>query len=94
MTIRFPFRVRAKEAAGSPRIYLVSYDIAKPKRWRRVYKTMLGHGEWLQLSVFRCRLTLDRKRALVARLSEIIVEEEDVSVIPPHNAPPDLAVHT
>ena len=37
-------------------VYLVCYDIAEPKRWRKVYKTMKGYGEWMQLSVFQCRL--------------------------------------
>lgn len=77
MTIRFPFRARARVGDGPARVYLVVYDIASPKRWRLVYRTLLGQGEWLQLSVFRCRLTSDRKAALVARLAEIIVGKED-----------------
>lgn len=38
-------------------VYLISYDITCPKRYRRIYKTMRGHGEPLQYSVFRCELT-------------------------------------
>ena len=39
------------------RLYIVTYDIADQRRWRRVFKAMQGYGEWLQLSVFQCRLT-------------------------------------
>ena len=37
-------------------LYIVTYDIADAKRWRAVFKLMHGYGEWLQLSVFQCRL--------------------------------------
>lgn len=39
------------------RLYIVTYDIASQRRWRKVFRTMEGFGEWLQLSVFQCRLT-------------------------------------
>ena len=42
---------------ANERLYIVAYDIADPKRWRRVFKVMKGYGHWLQLSVFQCRLT-------------------------------------
>ena len=38
------------------RCYLVCYDIADPKRLRRVYKVMTGYGRPWQLSVFFCAL--------------------------------------
>jgi len=38
-------------------VYLVAYDIACPKRYRKIYKSMCGHGNPLQYSVFRCELT-------------------------------------
>jgi len=41
-------------------LYLVTYDIRDDKRLRRVFKTMKGFGEWLQLSVFQCRLSRRR----------------------------------
>jgi len=43
-------------------LYVISYDISEPKRWRRVFKIMKGYGEWLQLSVFQCRLNKMRMR--------------------------------
>ena len=59
------------------RLYLVAYDISNPKRWRKVYALMEGHGRWLQLSLFQCRLTARRRIALAARLEELTVKGED-----------------
>jgi CRISPR-associated protein Cas2 len=58
-------------------LYIVSYDISDPKRWRGVYKTMRGYGEHLQLSVFQCDLTRVQRIKLEAELEEIIHHEED-----------------
>ncbi|MEY4580825.1 MAG: hypothetical protein RL701_5528 [Pseudomonadota bacterium] len=57
--------------------YVVSYDISNPKRLRRVYKTMLGYGEHLQLSVFRCELDKSELVELRAKLSKAIHHDED-----------------
>ena len=57
--------------------YIVSYDISDPKRLRRVYKTMLGYGEHLQLSVFRCELDKRELVELRAKLSKAIHHTED-----------------
>lgn len=51
--------------------------IADARRWRRVFKTMHGYGEWLQLSVFQCRLTRRRRAELETRLRELIRNGED-----------------
>lgn len=59
------------------RLYIVTYDIADPKRWRRVFRLMEGHGEWLQLSVFQCRLSPRRHAELVALLDGIIHHRDD-----------------
>ncbi len=58
-------------------LYIVSYDIGDPKRWRRVFRVMHGYGEWLQLSVFQCRLSRRRHAELVALLDGIIHHSED-----------------
>jgi CRISPR-associated protein Cas2 len=59
------------------RLYIVAYDIADEKRWRRVFRTVQGYGEWLQLSLFQCRLTKRRRQELEARLREVIHNSED-----------------
>ena len=58
-------------------LYLVTYDIADDRRWRRVFRLMHGYGEWLQLSVFQCRLSRSRAIELQARLTEAIANDED-----------------
>ncbi|WP_437202905.1 CRISPR-associated endonuclease Cas2 [Planctomicrobium sp. SH664] len=37
-------------------VHLIAYDISCPKRYRKLYKAMCGHGDPLQYSVFRCEL--------------------------------------
>ncbi len=58
-------------------LYIVAYDIADPKRWRRVFKLMHGYGDWLQLSIFQCRLSRKRHAELIALLDGIIHHTED-----------------
>lgn len=59
------------------RLYIVTYDIADQKRWRKVFKTMKGYGTRLQLSVFQCRLTARRRAELGARLEREIDARTD-----------------
>lgn len=63
------------------RLYLVAYDICDPKRLRKVFKTMRGFGEHLQLSVFQCDLTSMARVEMQAALEEIIHHEEDKVLI-------------
>jgi CRISPR-associated protein Cas2 len=59
------------------RLFIVAYDIADTRRWRRVFKTMNGYGEWIQLSVFQCRLTRRRRAELETALRELVKPGED-----------------
>ncbi len=58
-------------------LVIVTYDIANPKRWRAVFNLMNGYGDWLQLSVFQCRLTRRRHAELIATLDQIIHHHDD-----------------
>lgn len=58
-------------------LFIVCYDIADPKRWRRVFKLMRGYGEWVQLSVFQCRLSPRRQAELHALIDGIILDSAD-----------------
>lgn len=58
-------------------LYLVTYDISDTKRWRAVYSLMNGYGEWLQLSVFQCRLSRKRHAEMIATLDELIHHDQD-----------------
>lgn len=68
-------------APSNERLYVVAYDIADPKRWRRVFRTMKGYGRWLQLSVFQCRLSGRRRADLGAALERLIHHKEDHVII-------------
>jgi CRISPR-associated protein Cas2 len=61
----------------SEHLYIVTYDISDPKRWRRVFGVMRGYGEWLQLSVFQCRLSAKRHAELIATLDGILHHVDD-----------------
>jgi CRISPR-associated protein Cas2 len=58
-------------------LFIVTYDVSDPKRWRKVYKTMRGYGEWIQLSVFQCRMSKIRLLKLQAALGDIVNHLED-----------------
>ena len=59
------------------RLFIVAYDISDQKRWRRVFKVMHGYGEWIQLSIFQCRLSRRRRAELETRLRELVKNGED-----------------
>ena len=62
-------------------LYIVTYDIRDPKRWRRVFRIMKGYGEWVQLSVFQCRMSRQRHAELIALLDGMIHHSDDHIVI-------------
>jgi CRISPR-associated protein Cas2 len=59
------------------RLYIVTYYIRDPKRWRTVFRLMKAYGEWLQLSVFQCRMSRARHAEFVATLKETIRRKDD-----------------
>jgi CRISPR-associated protein Cas2 len=74
-----PRALRAR--GGDENLYIVAYDISDPRRWRRVFRLMNGYGEWLQLSVFQCRLSRRRRVELKFALGAIIDHAQDHVVI-------------
>lgn len=58
-------------------VYVVTYDIADPKRLRKVYQLMLGYGDHLQLSVFECELSARELVELRHALGELIHHGQD-----------------
>ncbi|MES2570767.1 MAG: CRISPR-associated endonuclease Cas2, partial [Verrucomicrobiota bacterium] len=57
--------------------YIVTYDVADPKRLRKAFKTCKAYGTHLQLSVFECDLSEADFVKLKRELSEIIKHDED-----------------
>jgi CRISPR-associated protein Cas2 len=59
------------------RLWIVAYDVADPRRLRRVAKTLEAVGERQQKSVFDVPLSADARHRLTRRLAEIIDIKED-----------------
>lgn len=57
--------------------WFITYDIADPKRLRRVANALLDHGTRLQNSVFDCNLTDQQLTGLQGRLARLIDHAED-----------------
>ena len=58
-------------------LYIVAYDISDSKRWRRIFKILHGYGEWMQLSIFQCRLSKTKRAELESRLREVVKNGQD-----------------
>lgn len=63
--------------AAQQHLYIVTYDICDTKRWRKVFRLMKGYGEWLQLSVFQCRLSRKQHAEMLAMLDSMIHHDHD-----------------
>ncbi len=61
----------------SEHLYIVAYDIANTKRWRRIFNVMHGYGEWVQLSIFQCRINPVQHTELIALLDSVIHHDQD-----------------
>lgn len=61
--------------------YIVSYDIADPKRLRRMFKIMRNWGDHLQLSVFHCELDPGELVRMEAEVTSEINHNEDQVLI-------------
>ncbi len=61
--------------------YVVAYDISDPKRWRKTFKLLHGYGRHLQLSIFRCRLTVRDQERLRWELEKILDPEDKLLIM-------------
>lgn len=63
-------------------VHLIAYDISCPKRYRKIYKAMCGHGDPVQLSVFRCELSDEELQQLKERLwPNLNLSEDRVMIV-------------
>lgn len=76
-------------------LYIVSYDVRKPRRWRKLYQVLHGYGDWLQLSVFQCRLDKIRRLRMEAAIRAAVNMKEDHVLImdlgPAENVEPKVS---
>ncbi len=63
------------------RAYILSYDIAQPKRLRAMHRLAKAHGRALQYSVFACLLRREDRVRLATRIESLINRVEDRVVI-------------
>lgn len=66
-----------------PIVWLVCYDISDPVRLRRVREAVVGYGDRVQFSVYRCVLTPHRYECLRADLLAIIDQHKDSVLLIP-----------
>ncbi len=62
-------------------VYLVCYDIADPKRLRKVHVATEDRGARLQYSVYQCELSRMQLAVLIADLEDLINHDEDQVLI-------------
>ena len=62
--------------------HLICYDVRDDRRLRRVAKLLEGHGERLQYSVFRCRLSGRDEQRLRWQLTRLTEPEDSWLIIP------------
>lgn len=67
--------------AGRREWYMICYDIREPARWRKAYKLLLGYGQRIQYSIFRCRLTKSDMEKLRWQLTDILADEDSILFI-------------
>lgn len=72
MFSRFFKRPENRPLRQAPCLFLIAYDVASPRRWRRVNRLMQAVGERVQLSVFLCRMTPAMKAQVLQALSAVI----------------------
>lgn len=57
--------------------FLIAYDIADPKRLRRIHKLVRGYGEAIQYSVFLGQLSAKDEVVLREKIRDIIHHKQD-----------------
>ena len=65
------------------RLYIVTYDISCPKRWRRIFATLHRKAEHRQLSVFLLKTDAKGVARLAANLDRLIDPKADSVLIAP-----------
>ncbi len=59
------------------RFYIISYDISDTKRRQKVFDILSAYGEWLQFSVFQCKMNEYKKELLIKELDDLPISRED-----------------
>ena len=60
---------------------LVCYDVRDEKRYRKLFRIVKGAGEFVQYSVYRCRLDDLATERLRWRLSQVMAPEDSLLIV-------------
>jgi CRISPR-associated protein Cas2 len=80
-------------ALNQIRNWLIAYDIANPRRLRRVHRLLCAHAVPVQYSVFVTRCSPAKLGVIRASLAELIKKREDDVRFYPVPEPAHLAVY-
>ena len=72
-----PVRPYDKPPGADIMLRLIAYDIAEPKRWRRICEACEDYGVRIQLSLFECWLEEEAFLDLWQKLQELLDPDED-----------------
>jgi CRISPR-associated protein Cas2 len=62
---------------GTPKFYVVSYDIVSNKKRNKAADLLKDYGRRVQKSVFECRVDTKTFNMLLSKLAQLIDEESD-----------------
>lgn len=65
-----------------PRYWHISYDIADPKRLRRIARLCLQHGDRIQKSLYLCALSPEQRELLERQFREHLTQEDRLMLRP------------
>ncbi|MBI4867850.1 MAG: CRISPR-associated endonuclease Cas2 [Candidatus Wallbacteria bacterium] len=58
-------------------LYIVAYDVAAPRRLKKVHRIVRDFGDRLQLSVYLCQLSEKELALLRERLTDVVNQAHD-----------------
>lgn len=80
-------------ALSAPRNWLIAYDVAEPRRLRRIHRVLSRHAVPVQYSVFAVRSSPMKLGQIRAELQQLIQAREDDVRIYPVPEPAELVVY-
>lgn len=73
---------RERRGSGARQWHLVCYDVRDEARLRRVAKVLMGYGDRVQYSVFRCRLSDREVERLRWEMTRVLAKEDAWLIVP------------
>jgi len=58
-------------------LWVITYDISTPKRYRKIFALLKSYGRPVQYSVFECRLSETQSQTLISSMEQLLDLHED-----------------